>query len=154
MAVWRPPTTRIPLRPVSQKDVASAAAPGGGAGTSATTILSSALSSAGTAVASAASAVATAVGATSVAAAVQPSDQVVTPWDVQGGVDASGKPMEIDYGMLIAKFGTKPITPELLERFERLTGRKPHRLLRRGTFFSHRCVGASRGKRRGLRHAD
>jgi hypothetical protein len=45
-----------------------------------------------------------------------------------------------DYTKLIAQFGTKAITPDLLERFERLTGRKPHRLLRRGTFFSHRSV--------------
>ncbi|KAJ9106151.1 hypothetical protein QFC21_001294 [Naganishia friedmannii] len=64
--------------------------------------------------------------------------QVVTPWDVQGEIDASGKAMEIDYDKLIEQFGTRKITKELLERFEKLTGRKPHRLLRRETFFSHR----------------
>lgn len=48
--------------------------------------------------------------------------------------------MAIDYNHLINQFGTKQIDDELLERFEHLTGRKPHLLLRRGTFFSHRCV--------------
>lgn len=66
------------------------------------------------------------------------SAQVITPWDVQGGVDAQGKRMDIDYKKLIAEFGTREITTELLERFERLTGRRPHKLLRRSTFFSHR----------------
>jgi hypothetical protein len=46
--------------------------------------------------------------------------------------------MAIDYNHLIDQFGTKRIDNELLERFERLTGRKPHLLLRRETFFSHR----------------
>ncbi|KAL8278449.1 hypothetical protein RQP46_009139 [Phenoliferia psychrophenolica] len=64
-------------------------------------------------------------------------DQVVTPWDVQGAV-VEGKQVAIDYNKLIDQFGTKPISAELLARFERLTGQKPHLLLRRGTFFSHR----------------
>ncbi|BGP50216.1 tryptophan--tRNA ligase [Rhodotorula kratochvilovae] len=64
-------------------------------------------------------------------------EQVVTPWDVQGAV-VEGVQMAIDYNHLINQFGTKHIDNELLERFERLTGRKPHLLLRRGTFFSHR----------------
>ncbi|GAA6003421.1 tryptophan--tRNA ligase WRS1 [Rhodotorula paludigena] len=63
--------------------------------------------------------------------------QVVTPWDVQGAV-VEGVQMAIDYNHLVDQFGTKRIDDELLERFERLTGRKPHLLLRRGTFFSHR----------------
>ncbi|GAA5899768.1 hypothetical protein JCM6882_005430 [Rhodosporidiobolus microsporus] len=65
------------------------------------------------------------------------AEQVVTPWDVQGAV-VEGVQMAIDYNHLIDQFGTKMIDDELLERFERLTGRKPHLLLRRGTFFSHR----------------
>ncbi|GAA5823938.1 hypothetical protein JCM3770_004139 [Rhodotorula araucariae] len=65
------------------------------------------------------------------------AEQVVTPWDVQGAV-VEGVQMAIDYNHLINQFGTKHIDNELLERFERLTGRKPHLLLRRGTFFSHR----------------
>lgn len=92
--------------------------------------------------------------------------QVVTPWDVQGAVvegkqvrpglhppftsqgrlveqpltQASSLPSQvaIDYTKLVDQFGTKLIDQDLLDRFERLTGRKPHLLLRRGTFFSHR----------------
>jgi hypothetical protein len=45
-----------------------------------------------------------------------------------------------DYDKLIEQFGTRKISQELLDRFEKLTGRKPHRLLRRETFFSHRSV--------------
>jgi hypothetical protein len=46
----------------------------------------------------------------------------------------------IDYDKLIKQFGTSPIGPELLQRFETVTGVKPHLLLRRGIFFSHRCI--------------
>ena len=48
--------------------------------------------------------------------------------------------MGINYDHLIDQFGTKKIDQALLDRFERLTGRKPHLLLRRATFFSHRLV--------------
>lgn len=65
-------------------------------------------------------------------------DQVVTPWDVQGSVNAEGVQQAIDYNKLISQFGTKPIDQALLDRFEKLTGQRPHPLLRRGTFFSHR----------------
>ncbi|KAK4052371.1 tryptophan--tRNA ligase [Microbotryomycetes sp. JL201] len=67
----------------------------------------------------------------------QKQQQTVTPWDVQGAV-VDGKQIAIDYDHLINDFGTKRIDKDLLERFERLTGRKPHSLLKRGTFFSHR----------------
>ncbi|GAA6012197.1 hypothetical protein JCM10207_002756 [Rhodosporidiobolus poonsookiae] len=80
-------------------------------------------------------AVATANGSSETPAAK--AEQVVTPWDVQGAV-VEGVQMAIDYDHLINQFGTKRIDDALLERFERLTGRKPHLLLRRGTFFSHR----------------
>ncbi|PLW16270.1 hypothetical protein PCANC_16842 [Puccinia coronata f. sp. avenae] len=63
--------------------------------------------------------------------------QVVDPWDVKGAV-VDGVQMEIDYNKLIEQFGTKPITPQQLQRFEHLTQRKLHPLLRRGMFFSHR----------------
>ncbi|KAA1129781.1 hypothetical protein PGTUg99_002757 [Puccinia graminis f. sp. tritici] len=46
--------------------------------------------------------------------------QVVDPWDVKGAV-VDGVQMEIDYNKLIEQFGTKAITPQQLERFE-----KPH----------------------------
>eukprot|EP01083_Nonionella_stella_P004244 12238_1 len=60
------------------------------------------------------------------------SAQVVNPIEVTGG--ESG----IDYDALIRDFGTQKITPELLERFEKVTGHRPHPLLRRGIYFSHR----------------
>lgn len=66
----------------------------------------------------------------------------MTPWDVEGGY-VDGKQVSIDYNKLIKEFGTKPIDAPLLERFERLTGRKPHPLLRRGSFFSHRYAKIS-----------
>lgn len=65
-------------------------------------------------------------------------DQVVTPWDVQGSVSVDGKQQAIDYDKLIDQFGTRRIDDALLARFEKLTGRRPHVLLRRGMFFSHR----------------
>ncbi|KAH9456840.1 hypothetical protein MJO29_010788 [Puccinia striiformis f. sp. tritici] len=63
--------------------------------------------------------------------------QVVDPWDVKGAV-IDGVQMEIDYNKLIEQFGTKHISTEQLERFENLTQRKLHPLLKRGMFFSHR----------------
>ena len=38
----------------------------------------------------------------------------------------------------LSKWNTSLIDYSLLDRFERLTGHKPHRWLRRGLFFSHR----------------
>lgn len=67
-------------------------------------------------------------------------EQVVTPWDVQGSVSADGKQLAIDYDKLIDQFGTRRVDATLLERFEKLTKHKPHPLLRRGMFFSHRFV--------------
>ena len=66
--------------------------------------------------------------------------QVVTPWDVQGSVSSDGKQLAIDYDKLVDQFGTRRIDNALLERFERLTGHRPHVLMRRGMFFSHRYV--------------
>ncbi|CAG5105750.1 Oidioi.mRNA.OKI2018_I69.chr1.g2419.t1.cds [Oikopleura dioica] len=71
-------------------------------------------------------------GDSSGAPAAAPKQDLVTPWDVEAADD------EIDYDKLIERFGSSPITPELLERCERLTGKKVHRFLRRGIFFSHR----------------
>jgi len=61
---------------------------------------------------------------------------VVTPWDVEAGEDG------VDYDKLIREFGCQPITQEQIERIERLTGRRAHRFLRRGLFFSHRDLNA------------
>ncbi|MBE0633302.1 tryptophan--tRNA ligase, partial [Candidatus Bathyarchaeota archaeon] len=53
---------------------------------------------------------------------------VITPWEVSG---------EIDYNRLVERFGTKPITHDLLERMEKHSGRL-HFMLRRNIFYSHR----------------
>lgn len=65
------------------------------------------------------------------------AEQNVTPWEVEGAV-VDGVQQAIDYNRLMDQFGTRPIDEELLKRFETLTGRQAHPLLRRGTFFSHR----------------
>jgi len=58
-------------------------------------------------------------------------EQIVTPWAVSSSKG-------IDYDKLIVQFGSSAIGPELIERFEKLTGKKAHRFLKRGLFFSHR----------------
>ncbi|KAI9021535.1 hypothetical protein CLU79DRAFT_703180 [Phycomyces nitens] len=65
------------------------------------------------------------------------ASQNVTPWEVEGAV-VDGVQQAIDYNKLVDQFGTSRIDEALLKRFETLTGKKPHVLLRRGTFFSHR----------------
>ncbi len=65
-------------------------------------------------------------------------EQNITPFDVSGGVDEHGKLLPVDYNKLTEKFGATPISKELLARFERVTGRKAHRFLRRGIVFTHR----------------
>ena len=72
-----------------------------------------------------------------------PEKQIVTPWDVKGQVAEDGRQLAINYDALIDQFGTKRVDDALLERFEKLTGTKPHPLLRRGMFFSHRCAEIS-----------
>jgi tryptophanyl-tRNA synthetase len=63
--------------------------------------------------------------------------QDVNPWSVSGEV-VDGVTLAIDYDKLIQQFGTKRIDAALLERFEKVTGHKAHRFLRRGIVFSHR----------------
>ncbi|KAI4158371.1 MAG: hypothetical protein LQ342_007501 [Letrouitia transgressa] len=65
-------------------------------------------------------------------------EQIITPFDVSGGVDEEGKPKALDYDKLVDSFGARRIDKALLERFEKITGQKPHRMLRRGLVFSHR----------------
>ena len=55
--------------------------------------------------------------------------QHVDPWTVVGAVD---------YDKLITKFGSTPLTQDVIERMERVTGRRAHHFIRRGIFFSHR----------------
>jgi tryptophanyl-tRNA synthetase len=52
----------------------------------------------------------------------------VTPWEVEG---------EVDYNELIEKFGTKPISQEIVEKIKKITG-EIHPMLRLQYFFSHR----------------
>ncbi|MDI6806603.1 MAG: tryptophan--tRNA ligase [Candidatus Aenigmarchaeota archaeon] len=56
---------------------------------------------------------------------------IVTPWEVKGELE------KLDYTKLIKKFGTKPLTQDLLEKLKKITG-ELHLFLRRGVFFSHR----------------
>src|ERR687887_834684 len=55
-------------------------------------------------------------------------DFKVTPWEVEG---------EVDYNKLIEKFGTQPITKEIIEKFKKITG-EIHPMLKLRYFFSHR----------------
>ncbi|KAF7114710.1 hypothetical protein CNMCM5793_009661 [Aspergillus hiratsukae] len=63
--------------------------------------------------------------------------QNVNPWSVSGAV-VDGKLKEIDYDRLVDTFGTTVIDTALLQRFEEVTGHRPHPFLRRGLVFSHR----------------
>ena len=67
------------------------------------------------------------------------AQQKVDPWNVQGAV-VDGKIQAIDYNKLVEEFGSMRIDDPLLARFEKVTGQRPHRFLRRGIFFSHRFV--------------
>lgn len=58
-------------------------------------------------------------------------NQVITPWEVSG---------KIDYDNLIERFGTEPISPELLNRMRKHAGHLQY-MLRRGVFYSHRDLG-------------
>ncbi|KAM3185406.1 hypothetical protein ACTXT7_006419 [Hymenolepis weldensis] len=58
---------------------------------------------------------------------------IVTPWDVKASSESG-----VDYAKLIERFGCSPIKPALIERFEKVTGKPVHYLIRRGIFFAHR----------------
>jgi tryptophanyl-tRNA synthetase len=60
-------------------------------------------------------------------------EQVVTPWDVQGGADG-----KIDYNKLVEQFGCQTINEKLIERIEKVTGTPAHPFLKRRVFFAHR----------------
>lgn len=57
--------------------------------------------------------------------------QIVNPWTVES--DGA-----IDYDRLINQFGSTKIDMNLIDRIEKVTGKKVHRFLKRGIFFSHR----------------
>lgn len=56
----------------------------------------------------------------------------LTPWE------AKGKFTDEKYLKITEQFGASNLDTLLLERFEKLTGFKPHRLMRRGIFSAHR----------------
>ena len=66
------------------------------------------------------------------------TEQLITPFEVSGGTDESGKLLPVNYVKLTEKFGATVISSELLERFEKVTGKRPHKWLRRKIVFSHR----------------
>lgn len=66
------------------------------------------------------------------------TQQNINPWSVSGEVGEDGKVKAIDYEKLTKEFGTALINDALLERFERVTGHRPHRFMRRQIVFSHR----------------
>lgn len=80
----------------------------------------------------------TALSLAASAEGITPKEQIITPFDVSGGTDEQGNLLAIDYDKIVGKFGATRIDKALLEKFERVTGQKPHRFLRRGIVFSHR----------------
>ena len=63
---------------------------------------------------------------------VEVDQDEVTAFDVKAGDKG------VDYDKLIDKYGCFKIDKEHLDRMERLTGKKPHRFLRRNIFFCQR----------------
>lgn len=59
-------------------------------------------------------------------------EQVVNPWEVSAGKGG------IDYDKLVNQFGCQRLDAATIDGVSRLTGRPPHRFLRRGLFFAHR----------------
>lgn len=64
--------------------------------------------------------------------------QKIDPYNVSGDLDEHGNVKAIDYDRLIQEFGVQPLTDAQLQRFEKVTGKPAHRLMRRKVFFSHR----------------
>ena len=60
-------------------------------------------------------------------------EDIVTAFNIQATSDKG-----IDYDKLLVKFGCSAMNDHLRAKIETLTGRKPHRLIRRNIFFCHR----------------
>ena len=71
----------------------------------------------------------------------QSQEQKVTPFTVAGAVDKDGKILPVDYNKLTRDFGATPLSQDMIDRFERVTGRRAHRYMRRGMVISHRELG-------------
>ena len=52
--------------------------------------------------------------------------------------DATDKAAEMTDERLIKDFGCEPLDNAILERWEKVTGKKPHMFMRRGLYFAHR----------------
>lgn len=65
--------------------------------------------------------------------APSPAEDMVTPWDVQSTSETG-----IDYDKLIKRFGCEAMSPELIARIEKVTGKPAHPFIKRGIFFSQR----------------
>ncbi|KAF2716217.1 Nucleotidylyl transferase [Polychaeton citri CBS 116435] len=72
---------------------------------------------------------------------IEAAEQKIDPYNVAGETDEEGNVKAIDYDRLIEHFGVQPLTDDLLARFEKVTGKPAHRLMRRKLFFSHRDFG-------------
>ena len=60
-------------------------------------------------------------------------EDIVDPWTVSSSSDKG-----VDYEKLIKKFGCSSIDEELIQRIEKVTGKKCHHMIKRGMFFAHR----------------
>ena len=60
-------------------------------------------------------------------------EDIVDPWTVSSKSDKG-----VDYEKLTKKFGCSTIDEALIERIEKVTGRKCHHMIKRGMFFAHR----------------
>lgn len=58
---------------------------------------------------------------------------IIDPYTIS---NKTGK--DIDYTKIIHKFNCSPVTDQLIERIEKLTGQRAHRYIRRKIFFAHR----------------
>lgn len=66
------------------------------------------------------------------------AEQRIDPYNVSGAKDEHGNIKAIDYEALRVRFNTPALTDEHLKRFKQVTGKPPHKLMRRRLFFSHR----------------
>ena len=73
-----------------------------------------------------------------------PKEEVPQPiietddFDINPNLFENKTDKELQYDKVIKKFGCSPLSEDLIEKFEKLTGHKAHHFLRRGIFFSHR----------------
>uniref|UniRef100_A0A0E0Q6M7 Tryptophanyl-tRNA synthetase n=1 Tax=Oryza rufipogon TaxID=4529 RepID=A0A0E0Q6M7_ORYRU len=67
-------------------------------------------------------------------------EQVVMPWEVS----APGGGRHYRLEKMVDRFGCNRLDAALIDCIARLTSRLPHRFLRRGIFFAHRCSSAAK----------